>query len=478
MLDSTRPAWLDWSGSKAGKIIEFIGRYCIVPKGHGAGQPLQLAKFQTDAIEAFCADGVRTGEYSLGRGNGKSSLIAAFGLAHLCLDEWSPQVPLIATKLQQIEAATYSVAVAMAKRSPEITDRCLIYNAVGNKRIHTPYNDGALFPMASDVDGLQGLDPSLALVDEVGFVSGESWQALRLAGGKRPESLVLGLGTTGRRESALFHMHQLHRAGSTTAGHVRINYSATDGCDIRDRGEWHHANPGLAAGILSIDALEGDVVEVPESAFRAFRLNQWVDLTVNESWLGPRAIEVVNELADREYRWDPARPCFAGVDVSLKHDTTAVIAVQQRPDGLWHARGRVFRADHGVVDQALVQQYVRTLPNLAVFGYDPRFWELAAQQLAEEGITAVEIPQTPQRMVPAIGLAYKMITARQLRHDGDPEIVAQWANAVPKHSESGFTLSKLRSDLKIDAAVALALALSLTGTEPERDLTLDMLKVG
>ena len=54
-----------------------------------------------------------------------------------------------------------------------------------------------MFPVASDLAGLQGLDPSLAVVDEIGFMPVACWNALVLASGKRPQSLVVGIGTPG-----------------------------------------------------------------------------------------------------------------------------------------------------------------------------------------------------------------------------------------------------------------------------------------
>lgn len=460
------PPWWSWKGSPVAMRIRFIETYCVIPKGRGAGELMRLADYQRDAIEVLFADGVRTGEYSMGRGGGKSTFMAALGLSDLYLERWQPQVPIIATKVQQASKACYDVAVRMVKAHPELSDRANIYSAVGGKMIGTEFNGGEMFPFASDIDGLQGLDPTLALVDELGFVSVESWEALKLAGGKRERSLVAGLGTTGKKSSALYHLELLHREGLYLPGHCRINYSATPGCSIHDRTEWRRANPAIEAGLLPLEVLENDAQSTPEDAFRAFRLNQWVDLVGTESWLGPNAARVWGGLRDA-YEFDAGRPSFAGVDVSLRHDTTAVVRVQERPDGRWHAVARIFRAPQGLtVDQAPVRSEIAGIPNLVGCAYDPRFFEASAQDLAELGVQMVEVPQTPQRMVPAIGTLYRLITGGGITHDGDPEYAAQVCSAVRRDSEHGFTLSKLRSELKIDSAIATALALSITDIEP------------
>lgn len=463
---TSAPPWWEWRGTPAGLRIQFIERYCVIPKGRGAGELMKLAPYQLEAIEQLYAEGVRTGEYSMGRGGGKSTFMAALGLADLYLERWQPQVPIIATKVQQAMKACYSVAVRMVKSHDELADRANIYTAFGGQMIATEFNGGEMFPFASDVDGLQGLDPTCALVDEMGFISPESWEALKLAGGKRETSLVAGLGTTGKKSSALYHLELLHRESVELPGHVRINYSATPGCSIHDRTEWARANPSLEVGLLPIEQLEADVMSAPEDAFRAFRLNQWVDLIGTESWLGPNAARVWGNLRDA-YEFEQSRPSFAGVDVSLRHDTTAVVRVQQREDGRWHCVATIFRAPEGfTVDQGPVRAAIADIPNLVGCAYDPRFFEASAQELAELGVQMVEVPQTPQRMVPAIGTLYRLITGGGLTHDGDPEYAAQVTSAVRRDSEHGFTLSKLRSELKIDSAIATALALSITDIEP------------
>ena len=56
-------------------------------------------------------------------------------------------------------------------------------------------------------------------------------------------------------------------------------YRAAEGCDLDDPAAWHAANPGIAAGIKSLDYMEAEALRVlatPSDApsFRAFDLNQ------------------------------------------------------------------------------------------------------------------------------------------------------------------------------------------------------------
>ena len=64
----------------------------------------------------------------------------------------------------------------------------------------------------------------------------------------------------------------------------------------------------------------------------------------------------------------------------------------------------------------------------------------------------------PQQMAPACGLAFEKIISGQVVHDGDPDVGRQVKAAVKRQQENGgFTLSKPRSRIHIDAAITLCM---------------------
>jgi phage terminase large subunit-like protein len=89
--------------------------------------------------------------------------------------------------------------------------------------------------------------------------------------------------------------------------------------------------------------------------------------------------------------------------------------------------------------------------------YDPRFFDVPAKTLEDEGLPMTEMPQSVEAMTPAIGAAYELILNGGLSHDGDPAVDAQVLNAVPRFNERGFTLAKAKSRGRIDAAVAISI---------------------
>ena len=472
-LENTEPGpWVRWKVHKRpARAIKFIETYCRSPKGYGAGKPLKLAQFQKDWLEEVLAPGVTAAVMSVGRGNGKSTFLAALGLWALFDpdDSGAPQIPIVATTVQQAVTSVYGVGLAMLRAEWQLSSRCHVYSAIGAQKIVTPLNFGEMFPRSNDPDGLQGLDMSLGIVDEIGFMPQESWDSMLLASGKRPSSLVVGIGTPGfEKNNALWHMRERVRHGDLPPGFRFTEFAADAGCDIRDRDQWAKANPALAEGYMNPSGLETAVAMSPESHFRIFRLGQWHEGT--DCWLGADGGKVWMACED-EFVFEPGQPVWIGVDVALKHDSTAVAVVGQRPDGRWHVTAQIWMpTEDGRLDVADVMAYVRHLD--AVFdvqevAFDPRFFDLPAQMLADEGLPMVEIPQNTARMTPAVGATYEAIKRREVTHDGDPKLTAQVLNAVARMNESGFTLAKSKSRGKIDAAVAMCIAFHRAQCRPE-----------
>jgi phage terminase large subunit-like protein len=465
VADTSDGPWKAWSQkSRYARAVRFIETYCRPPKGKGHGTPIRLAGFQKDWLKAALADGVDAAVMQTPRGNGKSSLGGALAVWALFDDDetGAPQVPIIATTVGQAIRSCYGVAVSMIRAEPELLRRSLIYTGIGTSRVAVPANDGEMFPVSNDPDGLQGLDYSLAIVDEIGFQPMQSWDSLRLASGKRDRSLAAGLGTPGLdRENALFKLRSLVHDGQPLPGFVYHEHSAPDGCDINDRAAWRKANPAMRAGFLRPSALETDIGITPEGHFRIFRLGQWYDGV--DSWLGPNG-RVLWDALTNPYGFLDGAATWVGVDVGIKRDSTAVVAVQQRQDdGRFHAVCKLWLpTSDQPVDTTDVMAYLRELADqfdVRAISFDPRFFDVPAKYLEDEGLPMVEIPQSLERMTPAIGNLYELIRGNQITHDADEAFATQVLNAVARLNERGFTLAKGKSRGRIDATIALALAL-------------------
>ncbi|TPB41804.1 terminase TerL endonuclease subunit, partial [Vibrio parahaemolyticus] len=91
--------------------------------------------------------------------------------------------------------------------------------------------------------------------------------------------------------------------------------------------------------------------------------------------------------------------------------------------------------------------------------HDP--WNSAqlAQQLNDEGLTAVKIPQTTAHLSPGMKEIESALKAGRFHHDGNPVLTWMMSNVVAKEdaNENVFP-RKDKKDQKIDGAVALIMA--------------------
>lgn len=449
--------------SRHARYIKFIETYCRPPKGKGHGQPMRLGGFQKSWLEEVLATGISTAVMPTPSGNGKSTFGGGVAVAATFMDEdaGEPQVPIIATTIGQAIRSVYGVAASMVKHEPELASRSVTFTGIATPRIWVPRNDGLLFPISNDIDGIQGLDPSVAIVDELGFQPVAVWSSMLARDGKRERSLIWGTGTPGfDRENALWAIREMVAEGRKPVTMVWREYAADPGCDITDRRQWRKGNPALAAGFMRESGLVS-ALAMPEAHFRILRLGQWIDGV--DGWLGKDG-RAVWELGDSDYQLVPGAPTWAGVDVGIKRDSTSVCLVQYRTDtpAKLHATWRVWVPTiDEPVDVTDVMSHLRAMDalyDLREISYDPRFFDVPAKLLLDEGLEVIEVPQSAERMTPIIGELYARIRASLITHDPDKLVAQQVLNAIPRLNERGMTLSKGKSRGRIDSAISLGLA--------------------
>jgi phage terminase large subunit-like protein len=283
-LDADIPPWRRWkTKSRAARAIRWIEAYCPIPSGTGTGGLIRLHQFQKDQLEVMLAEGVRIGGLQIPRGNAKSTLWAAVALWALCDDPDAPQVPLVGFNGLSVQTTLWRPIQRMVSMSPDLASRVRVFKSSADRRALCAWNGGELLPMPAHVDRLQGLNPTVALVDEAQTVPPEVWSALIQGAGKRESSLVLAIGTPAPlgQASALAGLRAQSIAGANVAW---LEHAALAGCALDDHVEWARANPGIAAGLLRVDQLETELKLVSEAEFRCYRLGQWVDSTTAD-WL-------------------------------------------------------------------------------------------------------------------------------------------------------------------------------------------------
>ena len=169
----------------------------------------------------------------------------------------------------------------------------------------------------------------------------------------------------------------------------------------------------------------------------------------DDAWLGPDGRRLWDGAEDDGYGLVLGAATWVGVDVGIKRDSSAVVAVQLREDGRLHAELRSWLPTvDEPVDVTDIMAHLRDLANryrVGAISFDPRFFDVPAKMLYDEGLPLVEIPQSIEHMTPACGHLYELIRSQRITHRRDPVFTQQVLNGVPRFNERGFTLSKGKS---------------------------------
>lgn len=447
-----------WPKGRACRRVRFVREFCRVPRGHGAGAPVRLRKFQTEIVAGAFAPGVRTALVSIPRANGKTALAAMLGLAELFTGPPSAEVLIVASDERQA-GIVLRLARRMVELHPELAERCQVYR----DRLYVPHSDAMLLPLPAEPGALHGFDPSLLILDELHLVTREVWEAATTAAGKRPESLTLAISTPSTSpDTIMWDLVEHGRSGADPAFYFR-EYAAPEGCAVDDRQAWRAANPALSCErpFLAVDALAALVRTTREPVFRQLRLGQWVGQA--DGWLPWGA-------------WDacaapgrivlPGERVVLGFDGSASGDSTALVGCTLDGHlfvlGIWANPGdSSWRVPRGEVEAAVDAAF--DVYDVAELAADPWGWRSEIETWAKrhgQGRVVEWNTAAVQRMAPATDRFFAAVAERTLTHDGDQRLAAHIANCTAKPTALGDVLVKDRrmSPRKIDAAIAAVVA--------------------
>lgn len=324
-----------WASSGP-RVARFIETFCRQSRGREAGQRVKLRQFQRDILNGLFAlrdDGARkhqTGLIGLPRKNGKSTLGSGIALYLLVADgEAGAEVYSCAGDKKQARIV-FGEAKKMVVSDPDLSSTLRVYADA----IEHPGTQSVYRVLSADAALQQGLNPSACLFDEVHVQpNAELWDALALGMGTRDQPLMIGITTAGYDEESL--LYRLYEYGKrVTSGEVddptfyfQWWEPADADCNWRDPAVWGDANPALG-DFLNLEALAKDARQTQEGPFRRYHLNQWTRSAT--AWLPFGAWERCKEPA---LALDPGLPLFVGIDVALRHDSTAVVCAQRQTVG-------------------------------------------------------------------------------------------------------------------------------------------------
>lgn len=516
--------WKDSKLSRVQRVIAFL-EYLPITKGMLAGQKMRLLRDQ----KAFIRDVygpkkiVRIGVKSDPRGQGKTGLCAGLALCHLLGPEAEVRGEAYSASIDRgMAGLLFNEMEAIIYAVPGFAARTNVQRF--SKKIEVLSGDGigsTYEALSADIRRGHGLAPSLWIYDELAQAKNrELLDNLMTAMGKRKKSLGLVISTQAANDD--HPLSQLIDDGLTGADpgivvHLRC---APGDADPFDKRVVRKANPALGIFLNQDDVFSemerAKRIPAFESAFRNLRLNQRIDPTADhrlvtaETW---RQGEAPFDVAALE-----GRLCYGGLDLSSKHDLTALVLCFPEAVGdqtvfklvpfFWTPEGQLDgRKDS---EKALFREWIRRshlkmLPgpiiryghvareihaltrlfDIQTIGYDRWRIDDLKVELAELGL---ELPLEPfgpgytKTMAPAIEWFTECVVTGRVRHNGHPLLTASVSNAIVTTDKAGNPMidkpkSSRNAMIRVDGAIAAVIAMRMAQTMTASQYVSDSLVV-
>lgn len=320
--------------------IDFIETFCKQAQGDlGAALKLELfQKAKHQAIYGFVhkETGLRQYQEALtieGRKNGKTTELAADELYMLVGDgEGSPEVYNIATKLDQAKKG-FNECYKMVQQSSDLSRHL-------KKRksdIYFPLNYGSLQALASNSNGLDGLNSHMVTIDELAAIKNRDiYDLMKQSMSARRQPLLNCITTNGFIRGGIFDA-QYEYACNVLDGKVKDDRFLAFIYELDDKDEWDKeecwikANPGLGV-IKGIEYLRGFVNKAKaDPAFKATVMVKDFNMKENSACTWLRWDELNNEkkfdIKSMGFRYGIG--CF---DLAETTDLAAAKVLCMRPD--------------------------------------------------------------------------------------------------------------------------------------------------
>jgi len=477
------------------KVIRWIEGSCVIPDGPEIGRPFRVPDFWCDIIqEWYQVDESGRRRYSQGlvgiaKKNIKTSIAAALSLYELA-GSGDPAALVLSAAATEEQGANllFGSAYTMATKSPVLKDTLLAMRS----EIQVPSQPRArLKNLTSRAGSNDGANARAVFCDELHEWQGQSgrnlFAVLEGALTSRPDATLFAITTAGYDEDSIcWDLYQYGKKVET--GEIddpRFYFrwlEAPQGGDYKDPAFYSIPNP-LMGITVHWSVIEDRIRRDPESVVRRYHGNQWVSGA--DIWIGAGQWDACKEVS---LELDPELPLHVGIDVGIRHDSSAVALAQWQPDtGRIVLRARIwenpYAREHSLHDtwslkieqiEVWLMELFQEFPYPAAeiddepqpgpdFCYDPAFFERSAQILSGQGLCMVEFPQTDARMIPASQALYDAVVEKKLAHDGDEVLRRQALSATADQKYRGWRLSKPKGSIrKIDAAIAAAIAVGRT----------------
>ena len=500
---------------RAKRICKFISNLKIW-EGDFAGENFVINPFQESIIRRIYGPCDEYGDRLvrivciwIPRGNAKTTLVAALGLAHFMGPETEAGGQVIMAAADRGNAGiAFNHGFQMVNQDKELFKR--VNAIVSQKEMHHLKTKSLFKAISTESYSKHGLNVSFFLADEIhawpATEARKLWKVITDSMGKRNNPLTIVISTAGEGMGGLAremwdYSHDVINGKISDPTFAPIIFEVdSPECDWKDEKNWYIANPVLSSnfGGSLLKELRNKVNRVqyfPQEIvdFKRFHLNIWIDGS-STPWVDMEVYDRCEERKDLEEIKKEKRKGYVGVDLSSVEDLTAVVVVfpdyeDEEERGFdvvsmfflpeeslgrkadrdqanylkWKEEGFLRVTPGNRIDQNLILKYCEELDEeyeIVEFAVDR--WNSSAfmTNLSEKGFEAIEFGQGFASMAGPVKEIKSTILSGKFRHGDNPILRMCFANVVTEKDSAEnekFTKSKARG--RIDGATACAEAI-------------------
>lgn len=511
--------------TRGDRVIRFCNTLKI-PDGPEVGKVSHLRDWECNIVKEIYDETtvkrnrtvrkVREALWTMARKNSKTTNAARLVLVHGVGPETRRNAQLYSAAWDRDQAGiVYQAAANMVAMDDELSTMLRLSDA--KKEIRCPLFGTKYKALTAEARSKHGFNPTLVVMDELAQFGTDRvlYDTLRTSMGAQIEALLLTISTQADSDIAL--MSQLVDYGrQVNAGTVEdptfklFEFSVPEDCEnIFEEKVWYQANPGLGdfrdLDEMKAFAARARVQPSLENTFRNLYLNQRISSTT--PFVSP-SVWKSNGNKPTPLEEKKGRPFFAGFDLSMRKDLTAlamlfpnfdeeetfdVHLVYWTPRGTMEERSRRERVPYveweklkyltvvpgATVDYRLVAQYFSWALEefeLLAMGFDRWRMDVFKTFLEQEGIEVEQLPLIPigqgfKDMTPCLESLEDLLLERRLVHGNNPVLTWNAASARLLTDPAGNRkFDKASESGRIDGLVALAMAARLATSSNELEL--------
>jgi len=495
-------------GSRYERVCKFIEGLPIT-SGLLAGSKLKPRRWQRDILAGIYRTDpngrriVRQALISMPRKQGKTQLVAALALAHLCGPEAEMRGQVYSAAADRNQAALmFNEMKAIIERVPALDKRIIVRDF--QKTLEDTETGSIYQALSADANTKHGFSASFVVYDELAQAPDRKlFDVLATSTAARAEPLMVVISTQSPDPHHV--MSELVDYGRQILdGVIRddaffpVIYTAPEDADPWAEAVWYACNPALndfrSLEEMRSAAMQAQRMPAREPTFRLLYLNQRV--STESRFIPPAEWEACAGDIDLEAL--RGRPCWAGLDLGSTTDLTSLVLffpedggavvpffwvpadrLEEReksdkvPFPLWRKQGFIEAPEGRAINRlAIIRRLAEIASMFDVQGLAFDRWRLEDlnKLLSDEGI---ELPITPwgqgfKDMGPAVDALEAHILNRSLKHSKHPVLTWNcWNSAIELDPAGARKINKRKSTERVDGMVALAMAVGLHARAPK-----------